>query len=102
VLLAGELDRGKRVPGCDRDERVGLVVTVVDVERRIELPDEVLLEDEALDLVIGHHIVERGDLGHHQRHLLAIVLAEDVLAHPLAERLRLADVEDLAGLAFHR
>jgi hypothetical protein len=79
VLLARELDRGERVAQRQRDEWVGLVVAVVDVVRRLELPD-----------------VEARDLLHHQRDLLPLVLPAGVLAHPLAQRLGFADVEHSA------
>ena len=98
VLLARELDRGIRVVERHSDERVALVVSVVDVVRRPELPDEVLLEDERLDLVGGDDVVVARDLLHHDRDGGPLVAAGDVLAHALLERLGLAHVEHLAAL----
>ena len=96
MLLARVLDRGERVGERERDEGVGLVVAVVDVVGRAELLDEVRLEDEAVDLGRGDEVVEDVDLRHHQRHHRALVVPADVLAHARAQRLGLADVEDLA------
>ncbi len=62
------------------------------------LVDEVLLEHERLVLVLHHEVVEAVDLVDQQRDLRALVLVVHVLAHAGAQLLRLADVDDLAGL----
>ena len=81
VLLARELDGGICGALGDGNERVALVVAIVDVEGRIVLLDEVLLENERLGLVVHHDVVEGGDLFHHERNLEPLVLARHVLHH---------------------
>ena len=98
VLLARVLDGGKDVALRERDERVGLVVLEVGVEERSVLVDEVLLQHERLVLVLHHEVVEAVDLVDQKRDLRALVLVVHVLAHAGAQLLRLAHVDDLAGL----
>ena len=96
VLLARELD--SRICGAlgDGNEGVALVVTIVDVEGRIVLLDEVLLENERFGLVVHHDVVERCDLLHHERDLEPLVLTRHVLHHACTQIDCLADVQDLA------
>ena len=81
VLLARELDGGIDVAFGERDEGVALVVAVVHVEGRVVLLDEVLLQHQAFGLVVHDDVVEACHLTHHQGDLLALVLAQHVLAH---------------------
>ena len=62
------------------------------------LVDEVLLQHERLVLVLHHEVVEAVDLVDQKRDLRALVLVVHVLAHASAQLLRLAHVDDLAGL----
>ena len=98
VLLARVLDGWEHVPLRERDEGVGLVVLEVGVEERGVLVDEVLLQHERLVLVLHHDVVVAVDLVDQKRDLCALVLVVHVLAHASAQLLRLADVDDLAGL----
>ena len=96
VLLARELDG--RICGAlgDGNEGIALVVTIVDVEGRIVLLDEVLLKNERFGLVVHHDVVEECDLLHHERDLEPLVLARHVLHHARTQIDCLADVQDLA------
>ena len=63
------------------------------------LVDEVLLQHERLVLVLHHEVVEAVRIWSDQkRDLRALVLVVHVLAHASAQLLRLAHVDDLAGL----
>jgi hypothetical protein len=93
VALAGEVDPRERLVHRDRDERIGLVVAQADVEARLVLLDEVLLDEQRL-LLAGHQqVLDRVDgVGHRvgaARHRVG-----EVAGHALADRLRLADVDD--------
>ena len=80
------------------DVGVGLVVAQQDVEARLALLDQVVLERQGFALV-GHHNVFEVHGFAHQRAGLAIVDLvgfEKVRAHTRAQVLRLADVDHLA------
>ena len=74
------------------DVRVRLVVAQADVEGRPVLLDEALLGEQSLGLVLGRDEVDRLDA---RQHLVrsACRAAAEVRADPLADRLRLSDVE---------
>ena len=97
VPLAREHHARVLVLDRDRDVRERLVVAQADVERRPVPLDEVLLEVERLDLGAGDDHLDVRDPLRQQPDLRAAVLAVlEVRAHARAERLRLADVEDVA------
>ena len=78
-------------------ERVALVVAQPDVEPRPVLLDEAVLEHERLDLVADLDPLDGLGGGHHRRgagrHVAGVL---EVVGQPLAQRARLADVDDTA------
>ena len=92
VLLAGEVDARVVLVEADADVGVGLVVAQADVEARPVALDEALLGEQRLGLVGGDEDVDpvdpRGEAG---------LAAGEVRGDPLADRARLADVEQLAA-----
>ena len=80
-----------------RQERVGLVVAVPDVEPRIELLDPRVLEGQRLHLV-GHHDPVQGPRcgDHGRRPLVQATGVLEVGGQPRAQVLRLAHVDDPA------
>jgi hypothetical protein len=97
VALAREHDAGVLVLHGDGDVRKRLVVTQADVERRPVPLDEVLLEVQGLDLVLGH---DHLDVLHPVRQLLnrgpAVLRLLKVGPHPRPKRLGLSDVEHVS------
>ena len=99
VALAGEVDAGELLVERDRDVRIGLVVAQADVQARLVLLDEVLLDEQRLGLGMDD---ERLDLVDRRDHLAARPQMRsppapgEVRGDALADRLRLADVDDLA------
>jgi hypothetical protein len=91
VLLAGEVDPRVVLVEADADVGVGLVVPQADVEARPVALDEALLGQQRLRLVGGDQrfdpVDARGEAG---------VAAGEVGGDALADRARLADVEQLA------
>ena len=81
------------------DVRIGLVVAEPDVERRPVAADQVLLEVERLGLGLGHDHLEPLDAGDHPVESEPRVACAEVRADAGAERLRLADVEDVVARA---
>ena len=97
VPLAREHHARVLVLDRDRDVRERLVVAQPDVERRPVALDEVLLEVERLDLAAGHDHLDVGDARRQAADLRAAVRRPlEVRADARAQRLRLADVEDVA------
>jgi hypothetical protein len=95
VALAGEVDPRIGLVERDRDERIRLVVAQPDVEARLVLLDEVLLGQQRLGLAAHEQEVDR--LGHLDHlHLAAGHAVGEVAGDPAADRLGLADVDDLA------
>ena len=80
---------------CDRQNRVGLVVAVADVEPRIELLDPVVFQLQGLDLGVDHGPL---DLGRCRDHLpgprVQAADVGEVGRQPAAQALGLADVDD--------
>ena len=99
VPLAREHHARVLVLEGDRDVRERLVVAQPHVERRPVALDEVLLEMERLDLAAGDDRLDLGDALGERVDPGAGVAAPglEVLAHARAQRLRLADVENLAA-----
>ena len=101
VALAGEVDARELLVHRDRDERIRLVVAQPDVEPRLVLLDEVLLGEQRLGLGGDEQEVDRlGHLDHLD--LAAGDAVGEVAGDPLADRLGLADVDDLAGPSRNR
>ena len=75
VLLTRELDGGIGGAFGNGDEGIALIIAIVDVEGRIVLLDEVLLENERFGLVVHHDVIEGGNLLHHERNLETLVLS---------------------------
>ena len=74
-----------------------LVVLEPDVEARPVVLDQVVLEDERLDLVGRGDELEVGRLSNELRHLRGRrVAGGEVLAEPVAQAQRLADIDHLA------
>ena len=94
---ARDEDLGVAVGERELDVRVGLVVAQQDVEARLALLDEVVLEREGLVLVGDGDVLEIHGLAH-QRAGLGIGLRgrKEVAAHTRAQVLGLADIDDLA------
>ena len=94
VALAGEVDARELLVEADPDVRIGLVVAQADVELRPVALDELLLGEQRLGLGLGDQEVDRRDpVDHLRRREWA---AREVARDPLADRGRLADVQDLA------
>ena len=74
---------------------IGLVILEHDIVARLVLLDQVRLEDERLGLVVGDDELE---IGNPRDQLLGLGIHRPgglkVLAHTLAEALRLADIDD--------
>ena len=100
VALASEVDARKLLVEADADVRIGLVVPQPDVEPGAVALDEALLRKQRLGLVPGDQELDRvrpvDQLGRaaHARSA-APALAREVRRDPLADRVRLADVEGL-------
>ena len=93
VALAREVDAREVLVEADRDVRVGLVVAQPDVEARLVLLDEGLLGEQRLGLGGDGERLDVVDLvGQRARAVLRRV--GEVARDPLADRLRLADVDD--------
>jgi hypothetical protein len=75
-----------------------LVVPQLGVVLRLLLADEVVLPDERLDRRLGQDVLDRVGLGHDLPDLGGVGLAGlEIGPHPVAQRLGLADVEQLAA-----
>jgi hypothetical protein len=86
----------KRLLQCHHDAGVTLVILEPDVESRLVLLDERVLEQERLRLVRDDDGLDVGDELAEPRVLDAAgLVAGEVAAHPRPQVLRLADVEDL-------
>ncbi len=94
---AGDEDLRIAVAERELDIRIGLVVAQQDVEARLALLDEVVLERKRLALVVDHDVVDVHRFAH-QRASFGVGLRrfEQVGSHPRAQVLRLANVDDLA------
>ena len=86
----------KRLPQGHRDPRITLVVPKLDVEFRLIFLDQIVLEKQSLRLARRYDRLEILKLPQQQPMLgtVAIVVGE-VVAHPRAEALGLADVDHL-------
>ena len=91
VLLAGEVDPREVLVEADADVGVGLVVAQADVEARPVALDEALLGEQRLGLGRGDEALDPVDARGEAR-----LPAGEVRGDPLADRARLADVDDLA------
>jgi hypothetical protein len=101
VALAGEVDAGELLVEADPDVRIGLVVPQPDVELRPVALDELLLGEQRFGLGLGDQEVDRGDPVDHLAPA-ARRLAGEMPGHPLADRDRLADVEDPPALVLEQ
>ena len=100
VALAREVDAREVLVEADRDVGIGLVVAQPDVEPRLVLLDEVLLGEQRLGLGDDDERLDVVDLLASARSCRTIVGLREVAGDPLADRLRLADVDDApAGVA---
>ena len=95
VALAREVDARELLVHRDRDERIGLVVAQADVEARPVLLDEVLLGEQRLGLGGDEDELDRLDRVDHLVRAAGHRVGE-VAGDALLDRLRLADVDDLA------
>ncbi len=94
--LARGLHAGEGLAPHD-DPGIGLVVLEQDVVARLEGFDERILKQQGVRLAVHHDVAYGRDLAHHHPHLGRMVLVfEEVGAHPLAEALGLAHVDDLS------
>ncbi len=96
VALAGEVDPREVLVQRDRDVRIGLVVAQADVEARLVLLDEVLLGEQRLGVGVDD---QRLDLLDHVEQAAPPAGARiaEMRRDSLADRLGLADVDDLAA-----
>ena len=94
MLLAGEVDARVLLVEADRDVGIGLVVAEADVEPRPVALDEALLGEQRLGLGRGHQELDRGRPRIGELELAA----GEVRGDPLADRARLADVEERAAV----
>ena len=94
---ARDKDLGMAVGERELDVRVSFVVAQQDVEARLPLLDEVVLERERFVFVGNRDVVDIDGLAH-QRAGLGVRLrgCEEVTAHPGPQVLGLADVDDIA------
>ena len=97
VPLAREVHARELLVHRDRDERIRLVVAQADVEPRSVLLDEVLLGEERLGLGGDEDELDRLDRIDHLVRAAGHGVRE-VAGDALLDRLRLADVDDLAAL----
>ena len=95
VALAREVHAREVLVHRDRDERIGLVVAQADVEARPVLLDEALLGQQRLGLGGDEHELDALDRVDHLVGAAGHRVGE-VAGDALADRLRLADVDDLA------
>ena len=94
---ARDEDLGVAVGERELDVRVGLVVAQQDVEARLALLDQVVFERQRLVLVGDGDVLEVDGLAHERAGLgIGLRRRQKVAAHPRAQVLRLADVDDLA------
>jgi len=97
VPLAREHDPGVLVLHGDGDVRKRLVVPEPDVERRPVPLDEVLLEVQGLDLVLGHdHLDVLHPVGQLLNRRPVVLRLLEIGPHPRPQRLGLSDVEDVS------
>ena len=92
--------RGRMLP-ADDDLGERLVVAQQDVEARLELLDQVDLEQQGFGFGLGGDELHRPGQVDHVGDALGMETALRVLHHPLLQRARLADVEHLAVVAQH-
>ncbi len=82
---------------------VALVVLEQDVVFRAVLLDEAAFEHQRLELAVRQDILEILDARDHAAHLRVVVpFRAEILAHPVFQRLGLADVDDLPALVVHQ
>src|SRR5690606_25539442 len=94
VLLAREVHAWEVLVEADADVGVGLVVAEADVEARPVALDEVLLGEQRLRLRLGRDELDVVDQGDHLGRAAVPARVAEVGGDPLADRLRLADVDD--------
>ena len=94
---AGEVDAGKVFGHCDANAGVLLVVAQMQVEAGLMLLDEVGFEDQRLGLGTDHQRLDGNRLA---RELAGsdrgALCPREIGAHPMAQRLGLAHIQDLA------
>ncbi len=96
---AHHLQPGVLLVQGDRERGIGLVVAVADVEPRVELLDPGVLELQRLDLGADDRPLDaRGRRDHLPGALVQVAEVGEVGVQPLAQALRLADVDDPAAL----
>ncbi len=99
LVSAHHLDAGELLVHRHREVRVALVVAVLDVEAGVELLDPGVLQLERLDLGGDHRPLHRRGRGHHgPRPGVEAGEVLEVAGQPLAQALRLADVDHPAVL----
>ena len=91
VALAGEVDPREVLVERDRDVRIRLVVAQPDVEARLVLADEVLLREQRLRLGLDDEVLDVVDESGQRP------ARREVRGDALADRLRLAHVDDAAA-----
>ena len=101
--LAHHLQPRPLALGIEPQHQVVLVVLELDVEARLVLLDERVLQQQRLLLVRGDDRLDVGDDALEQRHEVAAVARGglEVLADPVAQDRRLADVDRLAAPVLH-
>ena len=96
VALAREVDARIVLVDRDRQERIGLVVAQADVEARLVVLDELVLGQQRLGLGGDEQEVDLVDAVDHLDRAARSPPIGEVAGDALADRLRLADVDDLA------
>ena len=83
------------------DVRIGFIVTQLDVVRRPEFLDQVLLEQQRLGLTVGDGDINVGNVGD-QRHSLGIkTTGTKIVTDPFAQVAGFADIQDFTILVKH-
>ena len=86
----------RRMPGANEDIGEALVVAQRDVVARLELLDEVGLEQQRFGVRRGGDEHHRVGLSHHARDAVLLALGRHIGGDALLDRARLADIEHLA------
>ncbi len=83
--------------GAQKDERETLIIAQQDIVRRAESFDQLRFEQQRLGFRVGGDDFHRARLRHHALQAAGEVRHLAVIRHPVLQRPRLADVEDVAA-----
>ena len=103
VLLpaAGQRQAGKLLP-ADPDKGIALVILQQDVVLGLVFFDQGVFQQQGVQLGVGENGLKMVDIGHHPPGLQGVrSQIGKILAHPVAERLGLAHIDDCAVAVVH-